>query len=285
MTTTTPVRGGLAPLSDSIITAVARLVDDAMSERRDPSHSDIDFLLRRTDLFVHDPNTGQKRGKKKRVQDILFWAMDNAPEKGERFVAGLIASLRGCGAFRHGSPNYAGENAIRDAQDAFKAEGFALASDGELHPAVLETLSGTELTAALAAYARRAQRGVEDAALVTGTGKDLVEATAAHVLVETQGSYPQTTFDALLGMAFVAVGMTTPQDKSKLGESPLAEIDRGLFTSACGVNKLRNKQGVGHGRPWLPSVTNEEARQAVGVMGSVSARLLYCLEMKKARGF
>lgn len=47
-------------------------------------------------------------------------------------------------------------------------------SDGELMPLALQNLSGVELTKALKSYIHRAQRGIRDAALVTGTGKDLL---------------------------------------------------------------------------------------------------------------
>jgi hypothetical protein len=44
---------------------------------------------------------------------------------------------------------------------------------------------------------------------------------------------------------------------------------------------LRNKQGTGHGRPWLPSVTPEEARRAVQMMGCVTEMLLAHLKARK----
>ena len=43
---------------------------------------------------------------------------------------------------------------------------------------------------------------------------------------------------------------------------------------------LRNKQGTGHGRPWLPSVTAEEARHATQVMGVVGDLLLRAMREK-----
>jgi hypothetical protein len=49
---------------------------------------------------------------------------------------------------------------------AFKSEGFELTSEGGLGPLLLTGLSGSELTEALFAYVRRAQRGATDAALV-----------------------------------------------------------------------------------------------------------------------
>jgi len=48
-----------------------------------------------------------------------------------------------------------------------------LSAEGELRPAILDTLAGSLLSSALEAYVRRARRGSEDAALLVGTGKDL----------------------------------------------------------------------------------------------------------------
>lgn len=55
-----------APLSDAIIVAVAKLVADAQGERRDPSHSDLDFQIARAGLSEADPkNQGKTVGKAK----------------------------------------------------------------------------------------------------------------------------------------------------------------------------------------------------------------------------
>jgi hypothetical protein len=161
---------------------------------------------------------------------------------------------------------------------AFKSEGFELTSEGGLGPLLLTGLSGSELTEALFAYVRRAQRGATDAALVAGTGKDLLEATAKHVLMEKHGNCPETTFPALLGMAYVAVGMTTPQETPRKDELPQKALDRSLFDVACAINRLRNKQGTGHGRPWPASITEQEAREATELMGIISGRLLRALK-------
>ena len=47
-----------------------------------------------------------------------------------------------------------------------------------------------------------------------------------------------------------------------------------MYDLACGINQLRNKQGTGHGRPWLPTVTDAEARMATEMMGVIAERLL-----------
>lgn len=125
---------------------------------------------------------------------------------------------------------------------------------------------------------RRARKGVTDAALVTGTGKDLLEATAKHVLVEHRGVCPETTFPGLLGQAFVALGLAIPQDVIQKNESPQRALDRALFESACAINRLRKREGTGHGRPWPPSITQDEAREATELMGIIASRLLAALE-------
>jgi hypothetical protein len=192
--------------------------------------------------------------------------------------------VRACGGFREASTNYAGREAIDNAKAAFDMEGFVLADDGTLSPKVLSSLSGVALTDALTAYARRAQKGAEDAALIAGTGKDLMEATAAHVLETLQGGYPSgANFQALLGMAFVALDLAVPEMPEQPGESPVKSMERGLFLSSLGVNRVRNKQGSGHGRPWLPTLADEEAKAAIEVVGTVSAYLLSKLAKRERR--
>ncbi|MGO9122266.1 MAG: abortive infection family protein [Desulfomonilaceae bacterium] len=125
------------------------------------------------------------------------------------------------------------------------------------------------------AYIRRAKIGANDAALVTGTGKDLLEAVAAHILQERYGRYSSASnFPTLLGQVFVHLGLATPHDPRQPGEAPNRRVERALYELACGINQLRNKQGTGHGRPWLPTVTDAEAKMAIEAMGVIAERLL-----------
>lgn len=272
------------PVNDTVIYALARLVDDAQKERRDPSHSDIEFIINRFGLSDGDPNkAGQPVGKAKRIRAVLMWALENRPEMAERFAAGLIASVRACGGFRETNPNYVGIHEIRNLADALKSVGISLGNDGSIAPLSLETLSGKYLAEALELYVKRAKKGIEDAALVVGTGKDLMEAVAAHVLQELWGSYPTTVnFPTLLGQAFTALDMATPADKEKNGEHPRRNLERKMYELACAINRLRNKQGTGHGRPWVPDLTNEEARSGIEFIGIISERMLMELKKKQA---
>ncbi len=273
----------LPPLNDTICCAVAELVNDAMAGApRFPSHSDIDFVVTRACLGGADPkNQGQTVGKAKRVRAILSWAIENDLGKGQALVSSLLSQLRGQGGFRSDSPNFVGVEAIRNIQGAFEPEGFVLSDDGTLQPKLLDTLSGKELTDTLSAYARRAQKGAEDAALVVGTGKDLLEAVAAHVLVEkwsVQASSIPQNFPTLLGQAFVAVGLVTSQN---IGKQPTARerFQAALFDAACAINTLRNKEGTGHGHPWASGITPTEAKAAIQTMGLVANMLLDALKL------
>jgi Abortive infection C-terminus len=271
------------PLNDTIAFALARMVDDAQIGRRDPSHSDIQFCITNWKLTQGDPNSqGQTVGKAKRVRSVLTWAIEHSFVEGRGFVGQLIAMVQSHGGFRIGSPNYVGDEAITSLREAMASEGFVLTSDDELRPTALDSMSGAELTEALWAYVRRAQNGAEDAGLLVGTGKDLLEAISAHVLCECWGQHPaQSNFPTLLGQAFIVLGLKTPADNPANGEPPQHRLHRALYEAACSVNSLRNKEGTGHGRPWLPSVSQEEARYATQVMGVVGELLLRTLKQRK----
>jgi hypothetical protein len=273
------------PLSETVIHAIAQLVDDSNNngKYREPTHSDIEFQVRTAGLLAHDPKLkGEALGKAKRVRAILYAALENDQEAGAKLVGGLLGKVRACGGFRQASENYVGVEAIDNARAAFEAEGFVLGADGSLSAKVLESLRGSELTVALRAYAARAQKGSEDAALLSGTGKDLMEATAAHVLTTLSGgSYnARLDFQGLMGMAFIALDLAVPELPAQPGESPVKVLERALFQSAVAVNRVRNKQGTGHGRPWVATIANEEAKVAIELVGTVSAYMLTKLTKK-----
>jgi hypothetical protein len=272
------------PIDDSIAYALARLVDDAQSERRDPSHSDIGYEIQKAGLLDFDPNKQglSPVGKMKRVRTVLVSSFEKYPEKAERFAFGLLSLIKANGGFRNDSPNYVGKDEINNLSSVLKSKGILLGIDGSLTPIILEGLSSDEVTEALENYISRAKKGIEDSALIVGTSKDLMEAVAAHVLFEKLGSYPTiANFPTLLGQAFIALGMATSQDKKIDGEHPRKEIERNLFDIACSINRFRNKQGTGHGRPWIPDLTNEEAIEAIQLVGIISDKMLKKLKEKR----
>lgn len=266
-----------APLNDEISVCISRMVDDAMLQnKREPSHYDIELEFKRVGLLHADPR--QKNdpvGKAKRVRAVLNWAMENNLEAGEKLVYLLLSLVRSFGGFRVNSPNYIGEEVISGLVNSFKESGYILGQDGVISISILDNLNSVERHKVLNSYAIRARKGIEDAALITGTSKDLMEAVAAHIIQEIWGSYPiQANFPTLLGQAFTGLGLATDASKKEPKEPPQRRVERALYELACSINALRNKEGTGHGRPFLPNVTNGEAKLAIESIGLISEFML-----------
>jgi hypothetical protein len=265
------------PLDDSLAYAIAKLVDDAQKDKREPTHSEIDFEIKKAGLLEFDPNKPSVSpvGKMKRVRNVIVSSLDSQPVKAESFAYGIINLIKAHGGFREGSPNYVGENEIENLTGLLKSKGILLTKDGSISSITLDNLSTKEMTEALQNYVDRAKRGFEDAALIVGTGKDLLEAVSAHVLQEKYGNYSTTAnFPTLLGQAFVSLGMATPENKKEEGEHPRKAIERNLYDLACAINRLRNKEGTGHGRPFIPDLSNEEAIEAIRIIGIISDKMI-----------
>lgn len=272
--------GNRPPLTDAIVVAISRLIDDSQSEKREPTHSDIEFRIDQANLTSADAGrlSSKPIGKSKRVRGTLSWALSNNPRAGESLVSGLISTVQGYGGFRPASINYCGSEAITNLTTVFAEQGWDLLSDGSLQPRVLDSLTGKALTTALQAYADRARRGSLDSPLLAGTAKDLLEATAAHVLVEKWGSYPSTSnFPTLLGQAFTALGLATPNDPVVKDEPIQKRMERAAYDLGCAVNALRNKEGTGHGRPWISSIKPTHARFSIETMGNIASLMLDAL--------
>lgn len=245
---------------------------------RGPSHDRLTQEFRRKGLQAGDPRQGLSDpiGKAKRVHRVLTFAMDSDPNAGDELVKSLLALLKAEGAFRTESATCAGEETIRAAREAFNTQGYHLDPEGNLRPTLLESLEGEHANQVLNTYVRRARVGADDAALVVGTGKDLLEATARHVLVEKTGIYPAyDDFPTTLYQAFDQLGLASSAEMLKmLDEDPKRAIQQSLYVLANAVNRLRNAEGTGHGHPFPPNLSHSEARAAVQAMGLISQILL-----------
>lgn len=268
------------PLSDVIIGAVSKLIDDAQVDSREPTHSELETLISRAGLTSADPKAqGQAVGKAKRIRATLNWALEHNRQAGSKLVSLIISQVRAVGGFRDSSPNYVGKEQIVNAINAFNSENFSLSESGDIRPKVLETLKGRELTGALEAYAQRAKRGSEDAALLSGTGKDLLEATAKHIIQTKFGFIPtNANFPTLMGQAYAALNMATPETPRDVGEPAIKEYERAIFQTAISINKVRNREGTGHGRLCITSLTQGESHSIIESVGVVAEFLLMRLK-------
>jgi hypothetical protein len=254
-------------LSDEVASALGPFFD-----QRGPSHDEITVLIKREGLIDLDPSLSVDRpvGKMKRVRGVLFAAAQDRPSEGERLVRSLVDSVRANGGFRPGNENCPGETAVDALRAALRNMGGDLDADGNLRPAHLESLDGKDLTEALQSYVRRARRGGWDAALVLGTVKSLEEAAARHVLKERTGSYPShVNFPATMYAAYTSLGLSIPSREviDSLPKDPRQAVQQAVFLLSLAVNRFRNAEGEGHGRPETATTTAAE----VSVLGLAAA--------------
>lgn len=191
----------------------------------------------------------------------------------------LVGLCRAHGGFNPDSESYAGSERVTQLIQAFAPLGLTLDPDGSLRQTVIDNLSGTELTAELRSYVDRINSNPDDAPLQVGTGKELDEAAARHVLKELLGDYSVSdNFPVTLTSAFTAIGMATPTELPKLDPDPHRAVHQCLFLLATAVNRLRNDAGTGHGKPDPPRKTAAlrpaEARLVARATALVAGALL-----------
>jgi hypothetical protein len=261
-------------LTDQISFSLAEFFDQI-----GPSHDVITTLVARAGLTSFDPAASSNEivGKKRRLRAILTQARVVDPARGAALVRGLLEALRSSGSFHTDSADFPGEAHLRSLREAFRAEGYILDGDGQLLPLTLDALSGAKLTDALEAYVRRALRGGDDDPLLVGTGKDLTEAVARHVLFETTGAYPtNANFEATMWLAYDRLGLAQPPRAmiQGLDQDATNAVHQALLLLAVAQNRLRNEVGSGHGRPQLARLPTRLARLAAQSSGLVSRMLL-----------
>ena len=77
------------------------------------------------------------------------------------------------------------------------------------------------------------------------------------------------------------VGPATPASPCGPGAARECKAGGGMLALGSGINTMRNKLGTGHGRPWLPNITDTEARAAIQFMGTIAEWMLHAHARKK----
>lgn len=251
-----------------------------------PSHQQLGDAFGRHGLGHLDPAprgrtvNGSHVGKMKRIRHIFASPAAHNATAGLPLARELVALCRAHGGFNPDSESYAGSTRVTQLAQAFTPLGYTLEPDGSTRPTVIDNLSGTELTATLRSYLDRINSNPSDAPLQVGTGKELDEATARHVLTELRGGYSESqNFPMALAAAFAAVDLAVPTvTLSNFDQDPHRAVHQCLFLLATAVNRLRNAAGTGHGRPGPPRRTTElsaaEARLVARATALVAGALL-----------
>lgn len=256
---------------------LASVVDQLVDQSRPPSHDELDRVFDRAGVRAGDPP--DRPGKMKRVRAVASWCLRHDQIAGGRLVIELIGAVRAEGGFAPDSPAFVGESAATNLRRALDAAGFMLDDDGKVLPQLLDSVPEVERHSVLSTYAARLRRGASDSPLVTGAGKDLLEAPARHVLVANGGTYNEKMGlpGTLLG-AYTTLGLTPPPGPlvhgQGLDQDPRAQLQQAVFLLGVAVNRLRNAEGTGHGRPFASTVTDREAELASQAIALASELLL-----------
>lgn len=250
-----------------------------------PSHNQLRDAFTRHGLNHLDPapdgrtSNGTHMGKMKRVRHMFASPAAHTMTAGLPLARELVGLCRAHGGFNPDSESYAGSGRVTQLVQALVPLGLTLDPDGSVRQTVIDNLSGTELTAELRSYVDRINSNPDDAPLQVGTGKELDEAAARHVLKELLGDYSVSdNFPVTLTSAFTAIGMATPTELPKLDPDPHRAVDQCLFLLATAVNRLRNDAGTGHGKPDPPrktaALSPAEARLVARATALVAGALL-----------
>jgi hypothetical protein len=269
------------PLSEEVAVALACFFSGGAG----PSHSQLDEVFHRAGASRFDPERegDQPIGKEKRVRAVLSESATAADIDQTRLVTDLVARLRASGCFDSSSPSYAGVSAIEAAQRAFESAGWALGESGTLGPLVLLGLDSKRLRPAIDAQLERVRNAPQDAALLIGTAKELLEATSRYVLEELgQSARADASFDELVYLARDRLQIKPDQveatdDASKM----LREVYDALWKIGRAVNLLRDYEGTGHGRTRMASTPPEAARVIVQAAALLAQLMLSTLDARR----
>lgn len=124
---------------------------------------------------------------------------------------------------------------------------------------------------------RRIQRGADDSALTIGTAKDLLEAAARHRVVELVGAYNEREgFPNTVFRACTAAGVAVPSSTMmhELDDNPFRALEQSLILVGLAINRLRNAEGIGHGRPQRTKASYRQGVVAAQAAASVCFLLL-----------
>ncbi len=269
------------PLNQDVAAALSRFFTGGSG----PTHAELDEVFDRNGLARFDPKRVEPGVTKEvRVRTVLTEAITASPETGMRLVEMLLARMRVRGCFDPDSSEYpsGGSEVITGSQRAFRRLGWELDDEGHLAPAVLTGLDHHLQRRAIEAAIERIRRSPNDAALLIGTAKELLESTSKYVLEEIgQPARRNADFPELLYMVRDRLDLLPQRvDQGSPAGGTVREVYDGLWKVAKAVNELRNVEGTGHGRTALPTVSPETARVVVQAAGLLSALLLDTLDAR-----
>lgn len=238
-----------------------------------PSHTETEQVFALYDL--DDVPDGSKRD---RVYTAIV-AIDEAHLKA--FVFSLLELAEELGAFADGATD---EQTMKVLRKRIRPLGLTITPSGELKR---EPGLGVEPEALLTSpeareHVARLSRALsdDDAKLILGTGRELLE-TVSKVVLMSAGEQAPDKFPALLAAALTSLGLHAKViDRDDDVGQATKRILGALQQIGIGVNDLRNVRGTGHGRAGEVKLSMRHARLAGGSAVVLATLMLDTLEAR-----
>lgn len=251
-----------------------------------PSHSSLDSVFARVGCADADPAPAAKRehdraanrmsvNKEQRLNAVFAAALRRG--KGRELTEAVLEQLR-LTATDLAAPD------VMPLKRALNRCGFSLTADGYLELASLATVTSHADRPAIEDQLARLRRAQDDAGLMLGTSKEMLESAAKYVLEELGFPPPAAAdFPQLLYLARERLAIR-PEDIAATGPQTAAvkKVLGAAATIAEQVNYLRNREGTGHGRTLPSGVSEEVAHLVVREACSVAELMFAALDRRLA---
>lgn len=275
------------PVSDEVAATLGAFVTGGVG----PRHTVLTRVFTRTGYISAAPYNSrsgvQQMNKEDRVRSAVSAAI-REPARARELVDGLLAEYRASRFFTPlDDPGAEHERRLKvaAARSAFARIDWELTESGELRPAGIGAVIAVEGRPAIEEQLDRLRRSSEDAALMLGTAKEMLESTAKYVLEAFSVPYsPATDFDQLWFHTRDRLRLHPKDvDADEPGGKQVREILQASWSIARMTNVLRNLEGTGHGRTLPTGVSAEIANLVVREACSVAQLTLATLDRHLGR--
>ncbi|MFC7458047.1 abortive infection family protein [Brachybacterium sp. GCM10030267] len=258
------------PWTNEVAHALRRLMERAMY----PSHAGLDDIFARRHIDVPEIDVqGERMSKVRRLRAAFEQADAQGEDAVKWLVADVIDEMRFHDVFSH--PGEERLELVERLRAALASAGAILDADGRIQ----RGYAGPEISAGGRETVDRLQgklrKGDLDPGSILGTSKDLLEATAKHLLHEHEPEARPADMPGIVTQAMRAAGLTTNANEI---DSPNAKAIAGLrgqvVKTAAAVAPLRNNGGDGHGHLEPTDVSPELAEYIKNLTLAAVAYLL-----------
>lgn len=265
--------------------AVQRALVELMIASWHPSHHELDDALAATEFESPSVDeTGMSVSKPKRIRAAFLQADAQGKAAVDQVVIAIIQELPRRGVFDGPYESEQVPQLVDSLRELLAAGGLILAKDGSITRGAAHVEVDTGGRATVERLLTKLRDPSLDPGAVIGTSKDLLEATAKHLLHEFQPETRAGDMSGVVSQGMKAAGLSTQSpDIEGPDARGIAKARSLVYATAEAVTMLRNRAGDGHGHVELSSVSREMAEYIRHMtLAAVQFQLSSVASMKRA---